>query len=212
MLRKLSFLILCSLFFNPGSHSFAYSSKEGNINAVLGVMVLKSNFSDALSPAPWTLGPGLLIQGDLSARSTLEIGFFHFEKYFLRKENGQSIIEKTQSLHTSFGYRHALSAFVSVSGALSTSYAMGEPEIVRSEFSPSNYLATSARDTAEYGIDISLQTEFFKTPSFNLVADIKYSYSLTPQSEEKSDHFGGFIAFKYLIQSNQNKAKAQPER
>ncbi len=195
----ISFAFSCCL---PLSVAYSYDPKEGNVSATFGPFVHKTNYPGSTSGviSPWMGAPAMIVQGDFTDYSSLEIAFFHLNKVFIREEGGRYISEETQSLHTTFGYRYWYNPYLSFSGSLFTAYTMGEPKIVHSDFNPPDYIATSARDIVEYGIDFSIQQELMSFETINIVADLRYSFSVTNKISEYGDHYGLMIGVKYLIQ------------
>jgi hypothetical protein len=88
---------------------------------------------------------------------------------------------------------------------------MGEPKIVHSDFTPPDYIATSARDIVEYGIDFSIQQELMSFETINIVADLRYSLSVTNKISEYGDHYGLMIGVKYLIQERFKRDSSFPQ-
>ena len=77
---------------------------------------------------------------------------------------------------------------------------MGSPRIIHSDFPVGSEIDTSAKDTVEYGFDLSLQKELFKQPAYVVVIDARYSMSVTNKGNENSDQFGILLGFRYTVQ------------
>ncbi len=191
--------------------SWGYTPKEGNVNASIGPLIYKTNFrgSDSGIQSPTLTGTGLLVNGDINEKGALEIGMFHMNKYFFREKDGKYIAEKTQLIHITMGYRRFLSSLFSASMTLFSSYSLGDPYKVHNEFPPDVDVDTSARDVTEYGFDFSVQYEMWSHDRFAAVTDLRYSYSLTPKSHERSDHYGAFITLRYFVQDKEGSEKAK---
>jgi hypothetical protein len=89
---------------------------------------------------------------------------------------------------------------LSASAALYSAYPLGNTKISYSDFSKDQEIPTSARDTTEYGFDFAFQSELWKGPKFDIMADIRYSLSLTSRDHEQADHYGVFVGIRYLVQ------------
>lgn len=181
---------------------FAYSLKEGNVTALVGPYVYKSNFATTPTAAksPVQTDVALVIQGDVSDHSALEIGLFHLDKIYLREAGQQSITEQTQLFHITMGYRYFFNPYLSLAAAFYSDYSMADPHIIHNDFAPGTELDTSARDTTEYGFDFSLQTELWSQQNIAVIADTRYALSVTNKANEKGDQYGLFLALKFLVQ------------
>jgi hypothetical protein len=182
--------------------TFAYAPKEGNVSGVLGPFLYKTNFDGSSTGAtsPQETGVVLMVTGDISDRGSLEIGMFYLpSKFYFRDRDGKYITEKTQVMHVTMGYRRWLSEIVSVSLSLYSAYPMGDSEIVHSDFTPRNDIDTSARDTVEYGFDGTLQVDLWSQGKAAVIADLRYSRSVTPRESEHDDHYGLLLALRYFI-------------
>lgn len=193
--------------------SFAYLPEEGNITASVGPYFFQTYFKDENPPginSPLMPGLGLIVNGDISDHGSLEIAIFHLNKRYLRREADKYISEVSQIIHVTMGYKWWLGRYLATSLALYSAYPMGNTRIIYSDFPAGGEIPTSARDITEYGFDLALQSQIWKGTKFDVVAELRYSLSLTSRSHEEADHFGGFIGLKYLLQEkNPNK---KPEK
>lgn len=195
--------ILALLLFIFCSPSFAYTLKEGNVTALVGPYFYKANFqsTDTGAQSPILGDVGLVIQGDISDHSGLEISLFHMHKLYFREEGANSIVEETQLIHTAMGYRYWFNPYLSLALSFYSAYSMADPKIIHSDFAPGAEIDTSARDTTEYGFDASIQSELWNDgDSTAVIADARYSHSVTNKKNEKGDDYGLFIAVKFLVQ------------
>ena len=194
--------MLLVIFFLISSSTFAYTPEEGNITASLGPYFYKTNFKDAKTDAksPYLTGLGLIVNGDISNKGSLEIGMFHMNKRFLRREGPSYLSEQTQVIHITMGYKWWLSRYLSTSMALFSAYPMGKIRVLYSNFPSGESVKTSARDTTEYGFDFAIQSQLWSGEKFDAVAELRYSLSLTSRTKEEADHYGGFVGIRYLIQ------------
>lgn len=180
----------------------AYDPKEGNIAAILGPFVSRTDYqgSDTGAKAPYFGDIGLIALGDVNERGALEIGLFHLHKIYFREQNAKTMAEKVELIHITMGYRRWLTPYFSASMAFSSSYPMGRPQIIHSDFAPGSEIDTSARDTVDYGFDFSLQGELWSKNRYAVVADARYGLSVTNKQDEKGNHYGLMLGLKYLIQ------------
>lgn len=205
----LLFLILMSLT----GKTFAYTAKEGNVWATLGPFFHQTHFesSNTGATSPTLGGIALIANGDISDVGSLEIGLFQMNKIFERDENRMYLTEETSMMYVTMGYRRWLNSDFSVAAAFYSSYTMGEPVILHSDFPSGQEPTTSAHDTTDYGLDFSIQGELLETERFAIIADARYSYCLTPKVSEKADHYGILIGLRYFVQEKQVRTKS-PEQ
>ncbi len=183
----------------------AYSPKEGNVLGSLGFILHRTNFETSHSGAraPWSGGIALVANGDVSDVGQLEVGLFHINKQYFRDVAAMYVGEVTEALHITMGYRRWVTSTFSVALAFSSAYSMGDVRELHNDFTPSPGIDTSARDSVEYGIDLSLQTELYSWPRYAIVLDGIYSLSVTGKPNEKADHYGAMIGLRYFIQEKQ---------
>ena len=194
--------VLFLLFFSLGLQSFAYEPQEGNVTAIIGPFVSRTDYQgpSKLAENPLFGGVGLMVQGDLHKSGALEIAMFHMQKTYFREENALNIAEKTELMHITMGYRHWISPLWSASLAFSSSYPMNQPKVIHTDFSTGQNIDTSARDTVDYGFDISIQTELWNRDRYSVISDVRYGLSVTDKQNEDGSHYGILIGLKYLIQ------------
>lgn len=179
--------------------TFAYTPKEGNVTATLGPFVHKTDFEG--SPhSPLLGGVGLIANGDINDKGSLEIAMIHFNKAYFRDQGGLNIAEQTELIHITMGYRRWFNPYLSGSLAFTTGYAMGDPQMIRSDFPSGQEIPTSARDPVEYGVDLSIQTDLFNKNDVSLILDTRYNLSLTKKSSEHSDGYGALLALRFMVQ------------
>lgn len=183
----------------------AYAPKEGNVNALFGPYIYKTHFksTDTAVNSPVLANLGVIINGDISHRGALEIAIFHLNKNYYREQVSQYIAEQTELLHITMGYRRWLNPHFSISAAFFSAYSMGEVKVLHNDFPIDKTIDTSARDTTEYGFDLSAQAELWQKDRLSLILDTRYSLSATAKPNEKSDHYGFMLGLKYFIQSKQ---------
>lgn len=199
---KLVFLLFFCCF---SQVSYSYTPKEGNITANLGTFIHKTNFKGSITGASSNTrgGLGLLVNGDINEKGALEIGMFHMNKIFFREENGQFVAEETDLVHITMGYRRYFGSLLSASLAIYSSYSLGDPRLVHADFPEGAEIDTSAKDITEYGLDIALQYELWQQDQFSTVVDLRYAHSVTNKFNETSDHYGAFLALRYLAQEKE---------
>ncbi|MFZ3229934.1 MAG: hypothetical protein WA160_07005 [Pseudobdellovibrio sp.] len=200
---KLFFIIILIFFDLPCA--FGYTPKEGSVSGLVGPFLYKSDFttSDTGAKSPTLGGFGLIVQGDVSDHSALEISLFHMNKVYLREQTNRFIMEETQLIHIAMGYRYWFNPYFSTAAAIYSAYSMGEPKTTHNDFSSISDIDTSARDTTEYGFDLSVESELWSQNNISIVVDGRYAASVTNKPNEKGNHYGIFIAWKFLVQEKQ---------
>lgn len=186
------------------STSLAYAPEEGKITTTLGPYINTTNFkaSNTGAKPSYLGGYSLIAVGDISSVGSLEIAMIYLPAMlFERNVEEQYIVESTQVMHITLGYRWWLSPYLSTSLAFYSAYSIGEPTIVHSDFTPINAIGTSARDTTEYGFDGAVQGELWSNDTWAAIAEARYSYSVTSKHDERSDQYGVLIGLRYLVQS-----------
>lgn len=195
---KVFFLI----FFLFGQLIFAYEPQEGNVTAIIGPFVSQTHYQGSAQnvPNPFYGNFGLIAQGDINAVGSLEIAMFHMQKTYIREDVSRIFAEKTELMHITMGYRYWMSPKYSISLALSSSYPMNQPRILRNDLPIGQEIDSSARDTVDYGFDFSVQSELWQKERYSVVADVRYGLSVTEKQNENGSHYGILIGLKYLIQ------------
>lgn len=198
------FILICFCFFSF-NEAKAYNPKEGNILAKLGYFAGKTRFGDSNShiETPLQGGFALFAEGDMYDKGGIEIGIMNFHKIFIRQQANQFISETNELMLITMGYRHWFNTWLSASLMFYAEYSMGNPEIVHSDFTPANAIDTSARDTTEYGFDLSAQTLLYEKDRYAVVLDARYAINVTSKDHEYADHYGAFLAFQYFVQEKQ---------
>lgn len=194
--------MLLVIFFIMSVETFAYKPEEGNITASIGPYIFKTNYKET-NPAthsPFMPGMGLIVNGDINQDGALEIAFFHLNKRFLRRDAQNFIAELTQVIHITMGYKWWVNPYFSTSMALYSAYPIGNKRVVYNNFPTGTELQTSATDTTEYGFDFAAQSQVWSGSTFDIVAELRYSLSLTSRQREEADHYGGFVGLRYLLQ------------
>jgi hypothetical protein len=201
--RKLMLFFLFQNFISL--QGLAYKSVEGNVTALLGPFFYKTNFNTSSSGAnsPFLGDPGIILNGDINSNGSLEVAIFHLNKVYVRKQESQYLVEQTELLQISMGYRRWLSSTWSVSLGLFSAYSMGDPTIVHNDFSTGTDIQTSAFETTTYGIDLSIQKELWIRDNNSLVIDARYSWAFAKRGHEYGDHYGLLLGIKHLVQEKQ---------
>lgn len=200
MLKFKSFIIIISLFYSISS--LAYAPEEGHVTSYFGPFLYKTNFSGSKSGAysPVLGGVGLVVNGDVSDKGSLEIAIFQMNKTYFREDAGNFMAEQTSLTHITMGYRWWLSERYSTSLTFFSAYSMGQVQIIHSDFAPGAEIDTSARDKVEYGFDFAVQAELYSRKSYAVVLDTRYSKSVTNKKDEYGDHYGVMLALQFSIQ------------
>ncbi len=206
----LKFLILPAILFYS-LNSLAYAPTEGNITSYFGPYLYKTNFrgSDSGAASPVLAGIGLVVNGDVNEKGSLEISLFLMEKNYFREETGKYIETQTTLAHFTMGYRRWFSEKFSGSLCFASGYSVGSPRLIHSDFPVGSEIDTSAKDTVEYGFELALQSEIMKRPTYTILVEARYLMSVTNKANENADHFGLMLGFRYAVQERNPAPKLQ---
>jgi len=149
----------------------------------------------------WSASPGLIAEADVTRYGGLEIALFYIRQRYVQERDGRILKHRVKRIHITTGYRHWFTKWYSAAAAFSSSYSMGDADVLRDDFTNRNRPTTSAGDTTEYGIDFSMQAEPWSRGRYAVVVDARYNFSLTPKPKEDANHYGLFVGVKYFIQS-----------
>lgn len=193
--------------------AYTYSPSKGQITATFGPCLVQPYWPYPPGDlAPWSGGVSLIVNGDLNAQDSLEIGLANYHKLYLINLDDGPISEKTEVLHITMGYRHWLANFISVSASLYTDYPHGEVQLQHAQSNPTASTETSAHRNVNYGIDLSAQAELTRWSTSSLILDARYSRALTKKANEFADNYNMMIGLKYIIQDttkvSQNRQEA----
>ena len=191
-------LILISLI---PVHTFAYTPKEGNVSATLGPYLSRTNFEGSSSGAntPYFGGFGIMALGDINDHASLEISWFTMPMVYVRQKGGLYLAEQIQTTQINMGYRQWLSSYLSAGLSFYSAYSIGEIQTVHSDFPKGQEIDTSASDKTEYGFDFSIQGQLWSDGFITCILDGRYSLSVTSKEKENADHFGLFLALRYMV-------------
>ena len=180
----------------------AYDAADGNITVTFGPFLYRTIFPDTINgvSSGYHGDFGLILNGDLDHKGSLEIALFHMNKVYSRQEDAKTQVEQTQVMHISMGYRRWLNSYLSGALGFYSGYPMDDATVVHSDFVPGTEITTSARDKTEYGFDFSIVSEIWSNQTVSVVADARYAWSVTSQPHENADHYGFMLGVKYLFQ------------
>ena len=207
MIRFSMSLILCASILGFAISTAAHQPVDGDIHATFGWLAYQTHTLDHYWRPQALVAPGLIAEGDLNSHGGLEISMFYLQNAFSVKQDGRVVTERVKRVYIATGYRHWLNRKFSVALAFSSSYAMGDPRPVADDFPLQTKPPTSASDTTEYGMDLSLQYEPWRKDRVGFVLDARYGYSVTAKRHEDSNHYGVMLAFKYFVQSRMRAPK-----
>ncbi len=194
--------LLISVFALPFL-AWAHVPREGDVRAAIGPFWYKTDLRDHSFDSPTQGGLGIIVEGDVDHNGGVEIGAFYNRQLFSIQKDGKELSEYGKRMYITMGYRHWFNTYISSAVAFFSSYAMGESQIIKSDFAQNAQPKTSASDVTEYGFDFSFQYEPLSRDRLALVVDARYSLSLTSKPGEASNFFGLFVAFKYYIQGSE---------
>lgn len=194
------FFIFCLII--SSSSVFAYVPSEGNVAASFGPLVYRTNFAGSGSEvkSPVMSDFGFVVDGDVNDRGSLEIAMFHMNKLYFRDLGGSFVTEQAELMQIEMGYRRWLNTQISTGVTFFSTYSIGDPKTIHNDFAPANVLDTSARDITEYGLDLSIQAEIWAKEKAAVTLDARYAASVTNRPNERGDHYGIFLAYRYLVQ------------
>lgn len=198
------------LFFNL--NCFAYEPEEGKVTATLGPFYSRTNYGggNSGSNVAFLGGAGVVAVGDINKNGSLEVGMFYSPRVFFREHTDLLIAEKTQAMHISMGYRRWINSYFSTSLSFYSSYSMGDPVVIYSDFTSGTEIDTSARDVTEYGLDGSMQADLITYDKVTLIFSGRYSLSLTSKDNERADQFGFFLGLRFLVQEDKKIESRSP--
>jgi hypothetical protein len=181
----------------------AHTPVDGDIYTSLGLFNYMTHGLNHSMPSPILQGPVFKAEADLSRHGGLEIGVFYLNNAFSIKQNGLIVIERIKRLYVSSGYRQWFTDKFSMGLFFTSSYTMGDADVLRDDFHGAIHQNTSASDTTEYGFELSVGYEFWRHDRFSMIVDGRYNWSVTAKPSEDANHFGALIALKYFLQARQ---------
>ena len=143
-----------------------------------------------------------MVEGDIDHNGGLEIAAIFMRQYYSIQQNGLVVDEVGKRMYITIGYRHWFTSRLSSAVSFFSSYSMGDPRVVRNDFGTGPRPATSAKDATDYGFDFSVQYEPVRYKRFSLIADARYSLSVTTKPGESANFYGFLVGLKYFVQSS----------
>ncbi|MFN7729945.1 MAG: hypothetical protein ACK5P7_12375 [Bdellovibrio sp.] len=171
------------------------------MSATIGPYFSRTNFEGSSSGAytPYFGGLGIMALGDINDRASLELAWFTMPKVYVRQKGGLYLAEQIQTTQITMGYRQWLSSYLSAGLSFYSSYSIGDIKTVHSDFPKGQEIDTSASDKTEYGFDFSVQGQLWSDGFVTCILDGRYSLSVTSKEKENADHFGLFLALRYMV-------------
>ena len=180
----------------------AHQPKDGHIHVTGGPFIFATHELRHQFSSPAINTGGVLVEGDIDKNGGVEISLFYLDKRYNIRHEDKNVTQTGKRMYIALGYRHWFNKNYSAGLAFFSSYAMGDPQVVRDDFAPAASPKTSASKPTEYGFDFSLQREFLQKGRWAGILDLRYSHSLTPKGDnEDGNHFGAMIAVKYFVQA-----------
>lgn len=181
----------------------AYIAERGNVTATVGPYLFKENYGGDLSEYnEWDTGISVIAAGDVSNNGSLEMAAIYMKKTYFLADGDKSLAEQAKIIHVTIGYRHWWNSYFSSSLTIYTNYPMGKVETLHNDFSSVENIKTSARAASESGVDLAIQGDLWSSDRWALVAEGRYSYSLTKETGEFADQYGFSLGIRYFIQSS----------
>ena len=207
MKRKLILFSLLLIGFEGRGHT----PNRGAIHASFGPVLFRSHNISTREPDRTTnVGFSLVAEGDVDYNGGLEIGFSYLRQPYTLRDGLKVNIEETKRIYATIGYRHWIDSYHSLGLLFFSSYSMGDPQVIHTDYPMTDRPDSSAQDIAEYGFDFSAQREIPLRGRWSFVFDGRYSLSLTSKKREDSNFYGVFFAAKYLFQ-NKSKGIEPPQ-
>lgn len=199
---------LLSLFFGlavlaPTPAVLAHQPRDGDIHGGLGAFVYTTHELTHQFRDPILIGPAVWAEADLGKAGGIEISMYYLANRLSVRRDQKTVTEVVDRVHIATGYRYWIARSWSAALAFSSSYIMGDPRVIQSDFPPGGQPQTSARDIAEYGLDFSVQYEPWRSERTALVLDGRYGLLFTARKGEDANHYGVGLAVKFFLQSRQ---------
>ena len=180
--------------------AWAHQPSEGTVVATAGPYLFQTQSIHGAGNdySPFRLGVGLLVEGDVSDRSGIEIGLFYFKKSYQRFVSDHLLVETFNRIAIPVGYRYWFSNEFSLGLFFNSLFGNGEREVIHAEIASSE--ATLAHDPVEYGFEASVQWEFWRSSTLAALLDGRYYWSLSARSNEDANQYGLMVGLKYSVQ------------
>lgn len=181
----------------------AYIAQRGNVTATVSPYLFKENYGGYLSEHnEWDTGISLIATGDVSSKGSLEMAAIYMKKTYFLEDGDKALAERANIFHVTIGYRHWWNPYFSSSLTIYTNYTVGSIQTLHDDFAPEENMKTSARAASESGVDLAIQGDLWSSDRYALVAEARYSYSLTKETGEFADQYGVSVGIRYFIQSS----------
>ncbi len=195
-------LVVVSLLL-VSEQSNAHQPAAGKATGMVGPAIYKTVVSENSNiESPLFGGFGFVAEGDVDYNGGIEVGLYFMQQAYYRQEDDKVLAEKVTRLHIALGYRHWFNPSFSAGLSFFSSYSMGDYSVIQKDKLPSGETATSGQDTTEYGLDASLQWEFWRDETNAVLIDTRYSHSVTKKPGEYGDHVGLFLGYKRSVEFN----------
>lgn len=178
----------------------AHEPRDGDIRAATAFTVNRNIPTDH-EYHPETLSSfGAVVEADIDYHGGPELTALYTRQMYSIQKDGLIHNELGKRMYVGLGYRHWFNRRFSMGGAFFSSYAMGDPQVIYSEFGSSPAPKTSARDSTDYGFEASVAADIFIWDEWAFMAAGRYSRSVTSKPGESADFYSALFALKYLIQ------------
>lgn len=179
----------------------AHQPTDGDVHITFGPFYYYTPPISHYFDSPISASPGLLAEADVNKHGGLEVSFFYMDTIYSLNREQLTVTEQVKRIYIATGYRHWFHRKLAVAAAFASAYALGDPEVLGDEYPVGFRPKTSARDTVEYLIDLSIQHEIWSEGRYAFLIDGRVGYSLTPKDGEDANIFGVFLGLKYHLQS-----------
>jgi hypothetical protein len=193
-------LVIILIAITLSNISYAHQPAEGKVFGTFGPFV--NHTQSIYTPeanTPFNPGFGILAEGDLSDHGGIEIGLFVSQKDYKREFGSNGLVmTRVERIDIPMGYRYWLIPELSAALEFDSAFSVGDPSFLYSNVTGDQ--STTANTVAEYGIEFSIQYEFWTNQVFSLLADGRYTLSVSANPGEDANVYGLMLALKYLIQ------------
>lgn len=194
-------ILACSgLFYLTAFSAAAHEPHDGDIWGA-GIVSLNRNWpTDHAYNPTWLPGLGAIFEADIDYHGGPELTALYTRQMYSIQKDSLIQTELCKRMYIALGYRHWFNSHFSLGAAFYSSYAMGDPEVVESQFVTASAPKTSAYDPTDYGFEFSSTGDLATIHEITFTLSARYSRTVTAKPGESADFYSVLIGFKKLIQ------------
>lgn len=191
-LKLLFFSSLCKAEQNPGMRLSA------------GPYFYKTMYESSYQDVMDSFHTGFAIVGEAASAESgsIEASIILMKKNYYRESSTGYVIESLPRVYLSLGYRYWFFSRLSMALSLGSNYSLGSYKREKTFGTGVDDLETSARDTTDYLLDVSLQVVLWKSKKDNVVLDTRYAKNFTTRADENANHIATMILYRRNIAFN----------